>query len=328
MIVSHAPELADGDRHREIMTRLFGTVSFGALAVDGFFLISGFLITKSWVGRPEIVEFLVKRSVRILPGFVAATLASVFLVGRIAEIGHPSTGALVASAAKSLARLAQPEYPVPLGFPHHDSLNGSMWTIRWEFACYLLAGFGGLAGLTRRRWTWLAMAGLSLALVAFQDRHGIDESTHLPDVMVRFVAMFATGALFYLYRERVAYRPAAMALAGIGLAAGLSFAPTAQAAIAVLGGYLLFGFAFTKIPRLAPIGTRNDLSYGIYLYAYPIQQLLLRYGPGMPLAAHMLVALALSCGMGLLSWHLVESPALRLRGVLASARRRSLQGAA
>ena len=68
VIVSHSPELMDGTRGRELLTMAFGTLSFGELAVDGFFLISGFLITQSWLSDPEPVKFMLKRVFRSTQG--------------------------------------------------------------------------------------------------------------------------------------------------------------------------------------------------------------------------------------------------------------------
>jgi hypothetical protein len=68
VVVSHSPELVDGNRSREILTRIFGTMSFGEVAVDGFFLISGYLITKSFIESRSTRSYLAKRFFRIVPG--------------------------------------------------------------------------------------------------------------------------------------------------------------------------------------------------------------------------------------------------------------------
>jgi len=80
VMLSHAPTLIDGDRHRELLTMLFGTQPLGAMAVDGFFLLSGFLIVQSWATDPNLGRFLLKRVLRIYPAFIVASIVSVFLV--------------------------------------------------------------------------------------------------------------------------------------------------------------------------------------------------------------------------------------------------------
>ena len=80
VIVSHSPEAIDGNRTREILTNLFGTISFGELAVDGFFLISGFLIYKSYENSSSFKNYLSKRLLRIYPGFVVAHFFFIFCI--------------------------------------------------------------------------------------------------------------------------------------------------------------------------------------------------------------------------------------------------------
>src|SRR5579863_1616176 len=72
VILSHSSELIDGNRSREILTRIFGTMSFAQLAVDSFFLISGYLITRSWILSESNSEYLIKRVMRIYPGYLVA----------------------------------------------------------------------------------------------------------------------------------------------------------------------------------------------------------------------------------------------------------------
>src|SRR5579875_1743311 len=104
VIVSHTPELADGNRHRELLTRLFGTLSFGELAVDGFFLISGYLIVGSFLKQPRLWPYLKKRIVRLYPAFALASLLCVVLVAPLAG-AHPHDPI---GWAKSVLLLQQP----------------------------------------------------------------------------------------------------------------------------------------------------------------------------------------------------------------------------
>jgi peptidoglycan/LPS O-acetylase OafA/YrhL len=80
VIVSHSFELVDGNRSREPLTRIFGTMTFGEIAVDGFFLISGYLITKSFVERRSIWSYLEKRVARIVPGFTVSFALCTFVL--------------------------------------------------------------------------------------------------------------------------------------------------------------------------------------------------------------------------------------------------------
>src|SRR5690349_3903397 len=74
VIVSHTPEIIDGDRRNEILTNVFGTISFGELAVFGFFIVSGYLITSSYLSSRSPIDYLLRRVARIYPGFIIAFL--------------------------------------------------------------------------------------------------------------------------------------------------------------------------------------------------------------------------------------------------------------
>jgi peptidoglycan/LPS O-acetylase OafA/YrhL len=84
VLVSHAPELADGNRSRELLTRMFHTLSFGEVAVDGFFLLSGYLIVQSWERHPNLWDFGQWRLRRIYPAFVVACLVCIFVLAPLA----------------------------------------------------------------------------------------------------------------------------------------------------------------------------------------------------------------------------------------------------
>jgi len=126
--------------------------------------------------------------------------------------------------------------------------------------------------------------------------------------------VYACGMCFFLFREEIAFTPARSVVAALALAIGMLIPPLAILAIETAGAYLLFGFVFAlKNRRLAAIGSRVDLSYGIYLYAFPVQQLIVHWRPGISPAALDLAAFVASAACAFFSWTFIEKPALRLR---------------
>ncbi|MGO8739500.1 acyltransferase family protein [Rhodoblastus sp.] len=319
VILSHSPELIDGDRSREPLTQLFPGTSFGSLGVAGFFLISGYLITQSFLSSTT-TEYLAKRILRIFPGFAVAFLISLLIVGPLGGGRLGDDPSLWAVNLKRLVLLQQPLLPTAFVGTHYPALNGSMWSIGYEFRCYIIVLLIGVAGAFARR--NLVLAGTSAlvaaavlageALVVWP--HHLDGFIGVAGVDLNLIGVFACGVCFFLYRERIAFRPLSYVIAAFALVIGLRIPQLATVAIETAGAYLLFAFIFAlKNDRLASVGSHTDLSYGVYLYAFPIQRLLIQWNPNIsPIALTLLAALA-SVACAYLSWTLVEKPALAVR---------------
>jgi len=317
VIVAHSPELRDAGDAREILTRIFGTLSFGTLAVDGFFLISGYLVTQSFDRTRSLPAFLVKRGLRIVPGYAVSFWACALLLAPC--VGGADTFLLRPTFDHNAWRfltLAQPDVPGVYRGTWHPELNGAMWTIAYEFCCYLGVAAAGLLGLLRPRGQPLLLAAVALALL-LGPTGLLDAALPQADptlaVATRFGAIFGVGALFYLFRERVPLVGLAALAAAVALC-GLLFVPAlAEPAVALCGGYLVFWFALrAKVLRLSRFDNRIDLSYGVYLYGWPIQKTIIW---AIPTADPWLVSAVTLAGAALLayaSWCWVEHPALRL----------------
>lgn len=317
VILSHSPELIDGNRSREILTRAFGTLSFGELGVDGFFLVSGFLIAKSLMNSGDVLEYLAKRVLRIYPGYIVAFLICWLLVGPLAG------GDFAASDGwkMQLWRMATLQIPVlPGSFSdlHYPSLNGSMWTISYEFRCYILLIVLNVARSLPPPAKYAYIVSIMLAIIAmkfnFYVPYKAAKIVGYPLIDFRFFALFLTGSAFYIFRRKICYNIVGAIGAAVLLAPFMFFKPTAEPSVAVLGGYLVFCFAFMPTPALlSRIGTRVDLSYGLYLYAWPVQSLIIQWegaiSPWTLCGATILVA----GGLGYVSWRLVERPFLNLK---------------
>ena len=145
--MSHSYPLLWGSNDREPLSRLSGgQMTLGEIAVDGFFILSGFLISASWARCRGLGDYLRRRVLRIVPGYVAAVLFSGLVAGPLlaasprAYWGEFDARSFALHAA-NLEGAATPGPPV----------NGSLWSIRYEFFCYLGMAALGLAGVMRRR---------------------------------------------------------------------------------------------------------------------------------------------------------------------------------
>ena len=323
VILTHSCDIIDGDTHREVLWRVFHTVTFGTVAVDGFFLVSGFLIVQSWQRQPSFGAFLRKRALRIYPAFIAACLVCAFLVGphaanETAYFSRLNPGLL----SLGILLLKAPVVPRTFAGLHYGYINGAVWTISHEFYCYLLVPLLAWLGFVKHRSRWL---GFSLVLllfpVVFPARASFQPSNifwctilpESPEQMFRLMACFCAGGCFYLFRDELSYRRPWLAAAAAVLWLCLHNGPCASLALPTVGAYLLFWFAFADLRVLNSFKSQADVSYGVYLYGWPVQSLLIWYfldvSPWEVSAATFVICL----GIGWLSWHAVESPFLRMK---------------
>lgn len=322
VIVSHSPELIDGNSSREWLKGIFGTLTSGQLAVYGFFFISGYLVVDSAL-RSSLYTFMVRRVLRIVPGYLVAYLISITVVFWLGggEFGELSPSRWAAKLAKMGFLLQPAQVGSAFAGSHSPDVNGSLWTISYEFRCYLLAALLVFwIGYARIAFAAIA-AGLALVLafawsrgVSLQYSFGHFEPIGSVDDTVRFTMIFAMGALFQLMKHRVPKDGRIALLCLVLLAAGMFSDRFAPIAVGLFGGYLLLYVAFRdERSAIVSINRRNDISYGVYLYAWPIQKLLILYLPGItPLQLTALTVPMAICA-GFASWHLVEKTAVRFR---------------
>ena len=321
VLLSHAPELTDGNPSRELLHRLTHTpITFGRLGVDGFFVLSGYLIVQSWLGDPELVNFLRKRALRIFPGYLVAVTLSTIAVGVLAPGVTNFFMHVDMHFVKSVALLSNPATPPVFPGQAYPNVNGALYTIGYEFRCYLLVAILGLCGLLRRPIHCLAATlPLLSALVytaPFEHMHWprhVEALAGEPGNAFRLTAIYMVGALFYLFRNRVVFRPPFALSAAAVLVGFFVFAPAiAEFALVVCGGYLMFYLGQMHHPRLSWMSKFPDISYGIYLYGWPVESLWIWFHRGSPWLAFFASTIICSV-LGWLSWHFVERPALALK---------------
>ncbi len=320
VIVSHSFELIDGDRSREPLTRLFGTISLGDFGVDGFFLVSGYLITQSFETSRTVWSYTWKRVLRIYPGFIVASLVCLIFVAPFSGVDLTKLpGSEWVKSSFRMILLSPPVLPGAFSGQPHAALNGSMWTIAYEFRCYVLIAILGLLGLLRRRPLFLTLSTITLLLAAFlpidlQPVGVLYDFFGTLRESLRFTSIFLFGAVFYLYRDKVSYSTFGAMIAAALLIASLFDARTSALAIPTLGGFLIFWFSFLpNTARLNAINRSTDISYGTYLYAWPVQMLLVRFFPNISPMSVLLAATFFSGALAFLSWYLLEKPFLSLK---------------
>lgn len=311
-------------------------VDFGGIAVSFFFVISGFLIVRSFHHNPAFYNYFVKRILRIFPGFIAAFLASVFIIGLLGtgdaahRWGHWRSylhSLKLKRIAWQLATLEAPRGARTFASnPLPDMINESLWTIQYEFLCYVVVPLLGVAGMMKRRWIALLcflIAYIVLALQTFNivTFYGYDNIWNwvlpYPSEVPRFIAYFFAGTCVYLYRHSLVRNRQVAFLSVALLCVTAQWAPFVKLALPLAGVYLLFYVAYHPRAPFHRFAARGDFSYGLYLYGWPVQQLVV-YLFAARLTAHQLfftafpITLLLAYG----SWHLVEKRFLKMKHLL------------
>jgi peptidoglycan/LPS O-acetylase OafA/YrhL len=331
VIVSHSPEMLDGNPLREPLMAFGLNVTFGGLAVDGFFIISGYLITSSYLSSRSLGTFMSSRVLRIYPAFLLAFLICIFFVGPTAGGSfNPIGGWGWLSMFGKMISLAPPELPGAFHTLPIPALNGSMWTIRYEFRCYLLTALLGALGFLDRRSFVLSFTIMlyTASTIIFYVGGPVIPRGHLHQLifglvgdpqLIGLTAIFMSGVCMRLYRDKIQFHAATLLLSFLIICAAAVMASTvSEIAIGTAGAYLLLwasiGF---KSQFLQKINNSYDFSYGVYLYAWPIASLVLlvaqQFQLGLTPAVLACVTALVATGVAGVSWYMVEQPMLALK---------------
>lgn len=286
----------------------------GGAAVMVFFVISGYLVTISWWNQPLLWAFVAKRVMRIWPALVVVVLLSIFVLG--SYFTTTSTydywrSPITWNYLRNIALQIHFDLPdIFVSNPIARSINGSLWTIPIEVGCYIILAICGFLGLLRSRQLW-ALACIAY-LVWFISSQTMDITGSMQH-RLEFPAYFVFGSLIACYRthflqNRLAFCLAATIAAilvwqlGFPYSALLLWMPTLVIAAGTASWYVL-----------KSAGHFGDISYGVYLYAFPIQQSIRALWPELSFTVSLLCVIPVTLAAGWLSWRLVEAPALRLK---------------
>lgn len=322
VLFSHCYPLA-GAGVPDPLTRLVGNDTFGGVGVAIFFALSGYLVTLSWLRSPEASGFLRRRARRIFPGLAACVLLCALVMGPLLstlDIGsyfrHPLTLIYLKTASGWWIQYMLPG--VFAGNPLPNAVNGSLWSLQYEINCYLLLLMVALLPLGLR-WkalviaaallVWVAVRPAALMATPFAAHFGLNYYHS------KLGLIFAVGAVLACWRDR--WVPPWWAGAAGSVIAWMMPASALQTALySVAIAVFVLGLALHPRWRLRLPTRMGDWSYGVYLYGFPVQQVLSLYGAHQSLGfvGYVLACTALTFVAAALSWHWVERPWLRGRG--------------
>jgi peptidoglycan/LPS O-acetylase OafA/YrhL len=314
--VAHALDIGFGWQPR------LGTTNVSDLAVDGFFVLSGFLVTRSLLRLRSVKRYAWHRFLRIMPGFWVCLLVTAVVFAPVAAAlvdreplsvfthEHSAWRYATVNAALPILQFDIAGITAPNG---EDVFDGALWTLQYEAVCYALLVLLGIGAVLRRRPSLLLLLIGGVWALAVADRLGAipwDVPVLLNESLFRFLLVFLLGAAGYVFADRVPIGRlwAAGAAAAVVAAA---FLPDYRLVAAAGFAYLCL-YGMVRLPlRWTPAW---DLSYGLYVYHWPVQFVLLLAGvAAVGEVGFVLITVSVSLALAALSWLVIEGPALRLK---------------
>lgn len=318
-----------------------GAINEGTLAVDAFLTISGFLVISAASRGRNALVFLARRVLRLLPALVCALLFSAYIVGGLAYQGTFADYVRLTDNGPGtwflnwLTLNVQPEQwgvTGVFGGNVTGSLNVSLWTLKFEVALYLLVALMMLTTLYRRRWAYAVFFGLFLTLRLLLTGFGVRLwdvydtrfwilSHWNYDRLTETFTFFFAGTLLYAFRREIPRRwYLALICVLTLLLTWILRATLPDAPLAALPWRLTWCIAWPYLvvylggsPLCTGFAKVGDLSLGMYVYSYPIQQLLYHAWPTLPPLTHFALTLLIVLPLSTISWRGIEAPALRLK---------------
>lgn len=291
--------------------------SLGSLAVDVFFVISGFLICKSWYNRLNIIDYLFARFLRIYPALWVAVALCAFVIGPIFTrfpigqyLSHLDLFKFVAENATLLPKGVFTTLP---GVFEGLSVNTSLWTLPYELKMYLILAALSFVGLTTRyiflpTFVVVVFMGFALAYPGWVPKLAVATE------WFRFLFFFFAGSLSYVYRERIYISGHLIVAVVILLAVAFIIftnVDVRRLSVAVVTPYIVMYLAFSPSVLGRAFNRLGDYSYGIYIYGFPVQQCILTITGSTSVVWNFALSWICCLVMAIASWHFLEMPALR-----------------
>jgi peptidoglycan/LPS O-acetylase OafA/YrhL len=320
VIFSHAFLLSQGGQDNEpLMLITGGQTILGVVGVFVFFVISGFLVTQSFEATDAPLRFLAKRALRIYPGFALCILLCTFVLGPLVTALPlrqylASAGTydfLVNNLTMNVEHNSLPGVRFT-GFDIGTIVDGPLWSLPCEVMMYLMVLVLGSLRLLRL-WTLTPLLALGLVCIWLDTASGKYFIGDFLGSVGWLLGFFVAGMILYKLRGSRLFDARVALAALVGLIVSV---PLGQFILLfpLFGAYLIIYLALAPWLPIIPAARFGDLSYGLYIYGWPVEQTLLHARDG-GLAWWQLFPLALliTAAIAFVSWHLLEKRALRLK---------------
>ncbi|AZQ82864.1 acyltransferase [Colwellia sp. Arc7-635] len=329
VLFSHSFSLALGRTDTEPFKQFFG-MSFGQIAVDIFFISSGFLIANSLFIKKDLANFFWARFLRIYPGLFVAVLFSVFFVGLYFTsypveqyLMNPQTYIFL---AKNTVLFLGEEPGLPGVFeslPWPGVVNGSLWTLPFEVRAYCLLVVFSIVihrlitwskGLLSERLLYSLIPLMGMIIYIANHFYTFLPISYFSSEDFRMYSLFFIGTACYIFKDYLVLSKRFFYTALFFLFISAIHSDLFFIVYNVTIFYVIFYIAYIPKGRIRKFNQYGDYSYGIYIYAWPVQQSIIALMPGINVLELCIYSFALTVLLSYLSWHCIEKKALKLKG--------------
>ena len=298
-------------------------ITAGTVAVDAFFISSGFLVASSFFERANIIAFIWDRLLRIFPALIGAMLFCVFIVGLYFSRDSWSLYLYNAKTYKFLLKnitlFFGIEFNLPGVFsdtPFKSAVNGSLWTLPYEVKMYLfLAKIGSILIHFQKSTSRniLKIIFFSIALISISI-HILNHFYLFTSVeFIRLFSKFFIGVAFYVFRAKVILSSRVFILIFSALLISLLNKDIFFIIYSISLPYLLIYIAYIPSGFIRYYNKAGDYSYGMYIYAFPVQQSIAEVIPKVTVNTMITLSLIATLMLSILSWHTIEKKFLKLK---------------
>jgi len=300
---------------------MVGSVTLGTVGVWVFFILSGYLIAISWDQYPRFNVFFAKRALRIFPGLIVNLLLTIIVLGLfystynfIGFLGKPGSLEYINNIF-----LYTREYVLPGVFTKNilpNGVNGSLWTLAYEFTMYIAIALIGVSKLYKKISAiqiWLGLFAMEVLIVIFKIDFQHRAIFFLkPERIILLALLFFSGVVMYKAANKIKldYKIGLLSFV-LFIIASILMPQSTPILAPILLAYALFSFG--RSDKMSFVSRIGDLSYGIYIYSFTIQQMLVASTQTRSPWKLFLASFFLSVIVAFASWHLIESRALKLK---------------
>jgi len=322
VLFSHSFALSLGGSEFEPLKTTIG-MTWGMIAVDVFFITSGFLITNSFLTRNKLLSYAWARLLRIYPALIVATVFCVLVLG-VWFTKHTIYEYIMDTQThkyfvKNSTLFFGTSYSLPGVFietPFKSTVNGSIWTLPYELKMYVILAVILCFVTYMSKWikfltiknALLVIGVFSVGLHLFNHFHTIFSAN-----FVRFFSMFFIGSAFFTWSDKVVLS-SKFAIFGLPLLIIVSINKDIFFVIYnLLLPFLVFYLAYIPSGKIRKFNRIGDYSYGIYIYAFPVQQSIAATIPNVSVSTMIILSFIVTLFLAILSWHLIEKRFLKMK---------------